>query len=717
KQQLLTLEPSREVTKQYRPKTKLELEVAELLGKSENNLTDDKPLTVAEEKIMKAMSLEEAKLRHKELQKMRALLSYEEVKLKRQAKIKSKRYHRILKREKLKKSVEEFEDIKKTDPKAAIDKLQELDKLRALERASLKHKNTGKWAKHLKLRAQYDDSARIALTEQLQISNKLTQKRVHFEDDEEVDKSSDNESDSDDNNDEDVPKDNEFEPLPEDYNPWMKSGRQSKPNTQPIEEEKEEAEDEPINFETSGSPTHESIQPINTKRNETINDKKSKTVEPIPKEAEIDPNDFIVVKANKIKSSFPDLVTEMDSDAESVDESDGISDDEQRQLVSEAFADDDVMSDFKSAKKERIENESAKDINLHLPGWGSWAGNGVKQSKRKRKKFTIKAKTKERKDGNIGNVIISEKNDDIIAKHRVNQLPFPFKNVEEFENSIRLTLQLNRFIDSMKQFHELIPLERVSKHFQFCADYWFRRQKNISFNENWCGIDPNIDVVHNSYTFPKRYLECHSDGKLCLIGSKQLIISLSEKLPNVEYLGIGHFDTNYKTLYDILESYQSVKWLEICGSCKHFTAQQFRHLGQLLSGRVTKLFANLCGIHSMNVIDMIQEMSELTKLLIYIRRPRVMIGLLNCLPTSIKSLRVGSHYRIMIDNQLVATLLESNAKHVQYLYLNTNRLTEEALELLINKWPKSSQILNILVSMARIFEIMNTRKSGHNFRE
>ncbi|CAG2119480.1 unnamed protein product, partial [Medioppia subpectinata] len=437
KQQLLTLEPSREVTKQYRPKTKLELEVAELLGKSENNLTDDKPLTVAEEKIMKAMSLEEAKLRHKELQKMRALLSYEEVKLKRQAKIKSKRYHRILKREKLKKSVEEFEDIKKSDPKAAIDKLQELDKLRALERASLKHKNTGKWAKHLKLRAQYDDSARIALTEQLQISNKLTQKRVHFEDDEEVDKSSDNESDSDDNNDEDVPKDNEFEPLPEDYNPWMKSGRQSKPNTQPIEEEKEEAEDEPINFETWGSPTHESIQPINPKKNETINDKKSKTVEPIPKEAEIDPNDFIVVKANKIKSSFPDLVTEMDSDAESVDESDGISDDEQRQLVSEAFADDDVMSDFKSAKKERIENESAKDINLHLPGWGSWAGNGVKQSKRKRKKFTIKAKTKERKDGNIGNVIISEKNDDIIAKHRVNQLPFPFKNVEEFENSIR----------------------------------------------------------------------------------------------------------------------------------------------------------------------------------------------------------------------------------------------------------------------------------------
>ncbi|CAG2160014.1 unnamed protein product [Oppiella nova] len=470
KQEALSLEPSRAVVKHFRPKTKLELQVAELLNKSENNLTDDKPLTVAEEKIMKAMSLEEAKARHKELQKMRALLSYEEVRLKRQSKIKSKRYHRILKRERLKKSVEEFEATKKSDPMAAVEKLQELDKLRALERASLKHKNTGKWAKHLKLRSQYDDSAREALTEQLQISNKLTQRRVRFEgdDDQEVDASDGDDSDSGDDNEVATHKDNEFRELPEDYNPWMRSGRESRPNAEIIPEVEEEA-DEPINVETAGpAPTAAeevealSSRPTTRKRAlDVMTDEDVKEVAAPQREAEIDPNDFIVVKAHRMKTSLPDMVTDMDSDGESVDESDGVSDDEQKRLVSEAFADDDVISDFKKAKKERIENESERDVNLHLPGWGQWGGNGLRVSKRRVKRFTVKAKRRPRKDNTIGNVIISETRDAVIGKYRVNQLPFPFKNVEEFENSIRQPL--GRTWNPETAFKELTAPSVVTK--------------------------------------------------------------------------------------------------------------------------------------------------------------------------------------------------------------------------------------------------------------
>jgi len=168
------------------------------------------------------MSLEEAKIRHKELQRMRALLSYQEVKLKRQGKIKSKRYHRILKKEKLKKGLEQFEKDKKDDPEVAIEKLNELEKLRALERASLKHKNTGKWAKHIKLRSKYDESARIALTDQLQLSNKLTRKRVTFDSDEEI---ADDKNSSD--NEEEPANSFDFKPIPSDYNPWMRSGKQN----------------------------------------------------------------------------------------------------------------------------------------------------------------------------------------------------------------------------------------------------------------------------------------------------------------------------------------------------------------------------------------------------------------------------------------------------------------------------------------------------------
>ncbi|CAG2101723.1 unnamed protein product [Medioppia subpectinata] len=150
-------------------------------------------------------------------------------------------------------------------------------------------------------------------------------------------------------------------------------------------------------------------------------------------------------------------------------------------------------------------------------------------------------------------------------------------------------LAINIF--SYLTINELIGLERVSKQFQFCANYWLRQQKSIAFNEKFCGMDynkPNIDVIHNSYTFPKQYLKTNSDGKQSLIKNKKRIILLSKKLPNIEYLGIGHFDTDYKTLCKVLNAFQSIKWLEMCGLCD-FKDQELRLLGQLLSGRITKL--------------------------------------------------------------------------------------------------------------------------------
>ncbi|CAG2114211.1 unnamed protein product, partial [Medioppia subpectinata] len=168
------------------------------------------------------------------------------------------------------------------------------------------------------------------------------------------------------------------------------------------------------------------------------------------------------------------------------------------------------------------------------------------------------------------------------------------KNDAKSVNSVDKVFGLEELVIKIFSFldiHELIPLERVSKQFQLCADYWFRQQKTLSFNDNYCGIYhfmPDIDVIRNSYTFPLRYINNNSDGKPCLILNKERIIWLSKKLPNIEYLGIGHLETDYQTLYDILEAFQSIKWLEIC-DIKKFTAQEFRQLGQLLSGRVAKL--------------------------------------------------------------------------------------------------------------------------------
>lgn len=82
--------------------------------------------------------------------------SYKEAKAHRQNKIKSKKFHRIERKQKVKAQLKEFEQLQKTDPEAALAKLELLEKSRAEERMSLRHKSTGQWAKNKQIRAKYD---------------------------------------------------------------------------------------------------------------------------------------------------------------------------------------------------------------------------------------------------------------------------------------------------------------------------------------------------------------------------------------------------------------------------------------------------------------------------------------------------------------------------------------------------------------------------------
>ncbi len=68
-----------------------------------------KELTVAEEMGLKNLNPQELSERRKELQKMRALQSYYTAKAKRMKKIKSKRYHKVLKKSKAKRDEKERE--------------------------------------------------------------------------------------------------------------------------------------------------------------------------------------------------------------------------------------------------------------------------------------------------------------------------------------------------------------------------------------------------------------------------------------------------------------------------------------------------------------------------------------------------------------------------------------------------------------------------------
>ncbi|CAG2231553.1 UTP14 [Mytilus edulis] len=121
-----------------------------------------------------------------------------------------------------------------------------------------------------------------------------------------------------------------------------------------------------------------------------------------------------------------------------VDDNDIDNENNKNWQIAQAFADDDVIEEFSQEKKKVENRDKPKDIDLTLPGWGEWGGTGVKVSKKKKKRFIIKAPSAlPRKDRNLGNVIISEQKDKSIAKYQVSDLPFPYVSVKQFEQSIR----------------------------------------------------------------------------------------------------------------------------------------------------------------------------------------------------------------------------------------------------------------------------------------
>ncbi|XP_061224943.1 U3 small nucleolar RNA-associated protein 14 homolog A [Neopsephotus bourkii] len=175
KQDIAAVVPLEQATSAWKARTPLEQEIFGLLHRTKQPITD--PLLTPEEAAsLQAMTLEEARQRRAELQKARAVQSYYEAKARREKKIKSKKYHRMLKKSKRRKALKEFELLQKSDPEAALARLQELERLRMQERMSLKHQNKGKWARSRAIIAKYDLEARKAMQEQLAKNKELMQK-------------------------------------------------------------------------------------------------------------------------------------------------------------------------------------------------------------------------------------------------------------------------------------------------------------------------------------------------------------------------------------------------------------------------------------------------------------------------------------------------------------------------------------------------------------
>ncbi|KAF8006742.1 hypothetical protein BT93_K0907 [Corymbia citriodora subsp. variegata] len=179
------------IASEFEPRTEFEKKIASLVH-------DDKVKEAHEKDGARLLelnktSIEDEKERRDRIAKMRSLLFRHEIKQKHIKKIKSKTYHRLMKKDRLKATSAQIE----MDPEAAKEQAMKQEFKRAEERMTLKHKNSSKWAKRILQRGltTQDDGTRAAISEQLHQHALLTRKMNSMKDSSSSEESSDEDDD------------------------------------------------------------------------------------------------------------------------------------------------------------------------------------------------------------------------------------------------------------------------------------------------------------------------------------------------------------------------------------------------------------------------------------------------------------------------------------------------------------------------------------------
>lgn len=149
--------------------------------------------------------------------------------------------------------------------------------------------------------------------------------------------------------------------------------------------------------------------------------------EPSREHLEVNPENFLKITKSGA-TIVPQFSAKNSEVSDLLDESESSNDEsEQRNLIAEAFEDDDVVNEFQKQKKDIVNASKPEAIDNYLPGWGSWAGKNVAENPRKRKRFTKKAKKgPQRKDSKVSHVIINEDVDEKVRLHQVSEYEFIF---------------------------------------------------------------------------------------------------------------------------------------------------------------------------------------------------------------------------------------------------------------------------------------------------
>ena len=430
------------LTASFAPTTDMEKSVASLLH--EGGLSE-KQLAEQEELVLRDMDPAEAGKRQAELRRMRELMFRAEQKARRANKIKSKTYRRIHRRERERMKQQEAQDLQDDDDDE--EQRYQAAKDRAKERATLRHKNTGKWAKfHAGRNDDASQEARLAVEDQLRQGEEL-RKRIHVED-------SDDESLVSVHSDDREAAFNELESFARkeaeqderDAQALEQSGKKSKSlmhmkfmqdardkQSRETQEtiaslrEELEHEDDTVNERpvgravySQGTKGHDATLPANPFHTGASNpwlrqsasggtskqtpqvlvgkDSRAATRSIHRTERHVARGDEACASAAEDATLAIDPTAQLEAlSSESEAEPTEITRHArgkrgrgkrnnaplQRDLVAEAFAGDNVALDFAKEKRAMIQADAPQEQDMTLPGWGSWGGKGVRHRQKK----------------------------------------------------------------------------------------------------------------------------------------------------------------------------------------------------------------------------------------------------------------------------------------------------------------------------------------------
>lgn len=154
-------------------------------------------------------------------------------------------------------------------------------------------------------------------------------------------------------------------------------------------------------------------------------------------ELTINPKQFVQMKPKHLLNAIPNMCTTDGMSEEEDDEQD------HKLNIAEAFEDDDIVADFEQEKQDEKKRNQPTEVDTFLEGWGSWAGPGInkKRTLANRRKLFKKPPELPRRDDNKERVIINEEGvSKELTAHLVNELPFPFVSVKDYEASLRAPL-------------------------------------------------------------------------------------------------------------------------------------------------------------------------------------------------------------------------------------------------------------------------------------